>query len=116
MARPVDIAHSPKRNHLTVTWDDGSVSELPVPYLRGWCPCAACQGHGIEIAYRTPPEDISIQGLYEMGAYALGIRFSDGHDSGIYSWTWLKKIAPESEPEGLKHGRFVSERYEPPRS
>lgn len=113
MPRPVDIAHSGKRNALLVTWDDGATDELPVPYLRGWCPCAACQGHGSAAAYHEPPDGIRIQGMGEVGAYALGIRFSDGHDSGIYSWDWLQKISPRAEPTGLKHGAFVSGVYRP---
>jgi DUF971 family protein len=113
VAKPIDIAHSRSRNVLTVTWDDGVVSDLPAPYLRAWCPCAGCQGHGREIAFREPPPGITIEGLFEMGAYALGIRYSDGHDAGIYSWAWLRQIAPESPPEGYKRGRFVGKKYEP---
>ena len=106
MARPVDIAHVTADNQLVVTWDDGQVSRLPVPYLRAWCPCAGCQGHGVTVRYRDHGSDVRVQGLYEMGAYALGIRFSDGHDTGIYTWQWLRAIAPESPPRGLKRGTF----------
>lgn len=106
MGRPVDIAHSLGRNLLVITWDDEQRSELPIPYLRGWCPCAGCQGHGVEIRFQPVADDISATGLYEMGSYALGIRFSDGHDSGIFSWTWLRQLAPESAPGGLKQGSF----------
>jgi DUF971 family protein len=41
-----------------------------------------------------------------MGAYALAIRFSDGHDAGIFSWTWLRQLSPQTEPVGLKRGSF----------
>jgi len=111
MVAPVDIAHASLRNLLIVTWEDGLVSELPVRYLRGWCPCAQCQGHGIEIRYVEPAADVSIEDLFEMGAYALGIRFSDGHDSGIYSWSWLRRIAPETAPCGIKRGFFRGDTY-----
>jgi DUF971 family protein len=104
--QPVDIAHSLSKNTLVVTWDDGTSSELAIPYLRAWCPCAACQGHGDEIHFLPTPADITATGIYEMGAYAIGIRFSDGHDSGIFSWTWLRRLAPESEPRGNKRGSF----------
>ncbi|MFY0537382.1 gamma-butyrobetaine hydroxylase-like domain-containing protein [Nannocystis pusilla] len=41
---PVDIAHHVKEAVLEVTWDDGSTSRLSAALLRGWCPCATCQG------------------------------------------------------------------------
>ncbi len=108
MGRPVDIAHSLGRNALVITWEDGVTSELPIPYLRAWCPCAGCQGHGVEIRFHPVGDEIRAEGLYEMGAYALAIRFSDGHDTGIFSWTWLRHLAPESAPVGLKSGRFTA--------
>lgn len=112
MVAPIDIAHARGRNLLVITWEDSTVSELPVPYLRGWCPCAVCQGHGIEVHFREPTDTtIKITDLFEMGAYALGVRFSDGHDAGIYSWSWLRRIAPETPPEGLKYGWFRGDTY-----
>lgn len=111
--KPVDIAHSRRENALTITWDDGIVSRLEVPYLRGWCPCATCQGHGKRVKFREPPGPVTAEGIYEMGSYAIAVRYSDGHDAGIYSWTWLRRIAPESPPSGLKRGAFEGERYFP---
>jgi DUF971 family protein len=111
--KPVDIAHSRQRNLLSITWDDEVISELPVPYLRGWCPCAGCQGHGLEVRFQAPPDDVTATGLFEMGAYALGIRFSDGHDTGIFTWDWLRRISPESPPAGLKRGVFVGSEFTP---
>jgi DUF971 family protein len=109
--QPVDIAHHRRRNVLAIEWDDGVTSELPVPYLRGWCPCASCQGHGTTVRHQPPAGPVEIEGIYEMGAYAIAIRFSDGHDAGIFSWSWLRQIAPETPPLGLKHGAFVGSTY-----
>ena len=114
MSRPTDIAHSRKRNLLIVTWEDGTATELPVPYLRGWCPCASCQGHGTTANFQEAPEGITAEGLFEMGSYALGIRFSDGHDTGIFTWDWFRAIAAESDPPGLKYGSFAGGIYRPP--
>lgn len=113
---PVDIVHVRGRSLLIVTWEDRIVSEFPAAYLRGWCPCAICQGHGIEVRFRPHGEHIGIEGLFEMGAYAIGIRFSDDHDSGIFSWSWLRRISPESPPVGLKTGVFCGDTYSEPRS
>ncbi len=109
--KPVDIAHSKSRNCLIVTWEDGVESTLPVDYLRAWCPCATCQGHGTVVRHHPAPPETTIAGLAEVGAYALNIRFSDGHDDGIFTWEWLRSISAESEPKGYKHGRFESGVY-----
>lgn len=110
---PVDIVHDTKARTLSVTWQDERVSVLPVDYLRGWCPCAECQGHSNTIRYRPPSDALTIEDIWEVGAYAVGIRFSDGHDKGIYQWRWLRAIRPDAAPSGLKRGRFVGGRYEP---
>jgi DUF971 family protein len=106
VGRPVEIVHDKKRNQLTISWDDQSVSELPVPYLRSWCPCAGCQGHGGVVRCR-PVGGMTAEEVYEMGAYAICVRFSDGHDTGIYTWEWLRRIAPGSPPQGLKRGVYA---------
>lgn len=111
MPQPVDVAHSLGNNALQITWEDGIISALPIPYLRAWCPCAACQGHGAEIRYQPDVGDVRASELHEIGAYALGIRFSDGHDSGIFSWTWLRQLCPSEEPVGLKRGSFTAGRF-----
>ena len=111
MPRPVDIAHAPSENTLTITWEDGQTSLLPVSYLRGWCPCAECQGHSGRVQYRPVEGAVHAAGLYEMGAYALGIRFSDGHDAGIFTWEWLWRISPNSAPHGYKDGAFVDGKF-----
>jgi DUF971 family protein len=116
VVQPRDIAHSPTRNLLQVTWSDGTIDELAAPYLRAWCPCASCQGHGNVAAYHRADDDVRIEALTEIGAYALGIRFSDGHDSGIYTWEWLEKISPSRPPAGPKRGSFVAGHYRPPES
>lgn len=113
VVQPVDIALSRRKGLLTIEWEDGMVSELPLAYLRGWCPCAACQGHGTVVQFHPAPADIGLELMAEAGSYALHLRFTDGHDSGIYTWGWLRRIAPDSPPAGLKSGRFEGGRFEP---
>ena len=111
MPQPTDVALSNKQRTLSITWDDGDVAVLPIHYLRGWCPCASCQGHGTVVRYQPADETLEISNMYEAGAYALHIRFGDGHDSGIFSWEWLRRIAPQTAPEGLKTGTFENGRF-----
>jgi DUF971 family protein len=116
MPRPNEIVHHTKENRLTIVWDEGPESAFPISYLRGWCPCAECQGHGIIVRYQASG-DLAIEEMREIGSYALGIRFSDGHDSGIYTWDWLWRIAPESVPLGFKAGTLArGQPKEPPTS
>lgn len=114
--KPVDIAHSRKRNAVIVTWESGVESTFGVPYLRGWCPCAACQGHGNTTTFSAEYDSVTVESLHEIGAYALGIRFSDGHDAGIFTWEWLHSISEEAPPKGLKRGSFTGGHYSPPSS
>jgi DUF971 family protein len=94
MTAPLDIAHHVREDALELTWEDGLSARLPGPLLRGWCPCATCQGHSPGLRFHDPGP-VTIAGLAEVGAYALNIRFSDGHDTGIYSWEYLRKIDPQ---------------------
>ena len=110
MAKPTDIAHHLGDNCLIVTWEDGAEVRYPLPYLRAWCPCAGCQGHGNRTTYLSESQ-VSAVALEEVGAYALAITFSDGHDTGIYRWSWLRELAPDRPPLGLKRGFYESGRF-----
>jgi DUF971 family protein len=109
--QPVDVVLSKSQGVLSIEWEDGVVSRLPIPYLRGWCPCAACQGHGTVVEFHEADPGLGLEHMSEAGAYALYLRFADGHDSGIFTWTWLRQIAPETPPEGYKNGRFTDGRF-----
>lgn len=98
MSVPVDLAHHVRDNAIEVAWDDGLRARLPAPLLRGWCPCAACQGHSPGLRFHDHGDAITIAELHEVGAYALGVRFSDGHDSGIFTWSLLRQLAEGRDP------------------
>jgi DUF971 family protein len=97
-----------KDEGLTVHWSDGSRSFYPIGYLRRMSP-SADQKQLREEMERNPltvlPSGSASQGpLRAIGAemvgnYAIRIRFSDGHDTGIYSWQYLREIDPEARPE-----------------
>lgn len=106
MPAPVDVLWDRGRNELRITWEDGAESVLDCAYLRRWCPCAACQGHSGRVAFLPDVSDTVPRHIEEVGAYALKIDFADGHDSGIYSWTWLRRLDPTAPPVGPKSGVF----------
>ncbi len=98
MAVPIDLAHHVRENVLEIAWEDGLRARLPVPLLRGWCPCATCQGHAPGMRFKEPGPGITLVAADEVGSYALGMRFSDGHDGGIYTWSLLRQLAEGRDP------------------
>jgi DUF971 family protein len=83
---------------LEITWLDGHQSLYPFGYLRDACPCAACGSKpshgGIPAAlplYRGTPTPRQVE---HIGKYALQFIWNDGHDTGIYSFDYLREICP----------------------
>lgn len=75
---------------LEVGFDDGSSFRLPFELLRVYSPSAEVQGHGPgQEVLQTGKREVQIVSVETVGHYALQPRFSDGHDSGIYSWDYL---------------------------
>ena len=96
--RPTDLAFDNDGN-LMVRWDDGSADSKFAPvFLRGRCPCAGCveewTGKRV-VGEQQVPADIRPRGMHEVGRYAMQIQWSDGHDTGIYSWDYLLKLRNE---------------------
>lgn len=93
---------------LTVSWQDGGRSFYPVAYLRRMSPSAETRQLREEMA-KNPLTVLPSGGAGGqdgplraeeaelVGNYAVRIRFSDGHDTGIYSWRYLREIDPDRE-------------------
>ncbi len=95
LPRPIDVNVLQSEGVVVVTWNDDHVSRFALDYLRGHCPCAACQGHGGTHAFQEASGTaIELAAMDVVGAYAINFRFADGHDSGIYSHEHLVKICP----------------------
>jgi DUF971 family protein len=90
---PVEVRRVSDEHTLRISWDDGHVSNYPYAHLRGWCPCAGCQGHGGERHYVDAPASI-LERIVVVGSYALQLAWSDGHDMGIYSYRYLRELCP----------------------
>lgn len=76
---------------MEITWGDGHVSKLPHEVLRGFCPCATCQGHGGNIRY-VAGGNLEIRELAETGSYALTFVWGDQHQAGIYTFRYLRSL------------------------
>lgn len=89
-------------NTLTINWDDDSEDTYDIKYLRDECPCVNCKGETVLFESYIPMKAVfKPTGFYEIGKietlgnYALHITWKDGHNSGIYSYEYLKKLAAE---------------------
>ncbi|MFN7971785.1 MAG: DUF971 domain-containing protein [Acidobacteriota bacterium] len=81
--------------HLAITWADGRTSRLDVVELRRRCPCAQCvdEWSGRPLLDRTSiPDTVRPTNVRSVGLYAISIAFSDGHDSGIYTFELLRSL------------------------
>lgn len=90
---PTDIKLHQKSKVLEIHFDDGRNFDLPCEYLRVYSPSAEVRGHGPgQEVLQTGKENVSILSIRPVGNYAIAPTFTDGHDSGIYSWDTLYSL------------------------
>ncbi len=94
---PMELTLHAAQNTLTVKWEDNHVSVYGVRYLRGYCPCAHCQGHHAGWHFIPQEHEPQVESIAEVGNYALNIRYKGGHYTGIYSFDILRKLCPCDE-------------------
>ena len=94
-APPARIERLPQERALLIAWQDGRERRLNLVALRGECRCARCvdeiTGERILDLDGIDPE-VSITAMQLVGNYALKITWSDGHDSGLYTWPHLRSL------------------------
>ncbi len=87
---------------LAISWNDGSETFLAVEELRRACPCAACGGepdvlgHVVRPNVTYTPASFELKKFNIVGGYAVQPEWGDGHDSGLYSFQYLRRLAGES--------------------
>ena len=88
-----------KKDKLRITWEDSTEIILSLKYMRDQCPCAGCKGETILLkTYRPPaptvvtPEMYQVKNIEVVGDYAIQITWKDGHNTGIYSWDYIKQL------------------------
>lgn len=95
-SQPTEIKLHQVSNILEISFDDGSVFKLPCEYLRVYTQSAEAVGHapGQEVL-QVGKENVTIKEIKPIGNYAICPVFSDGHDTGIYTWDFLYKLGAE---------------------
>ncbi len=95
--QPTKVHYIDDEKVLRITFDDDEdkTYDFPTVYLRGYCPCALCQGHGggpPEWVAVTSKAQATVEDVTPVGAYAMCIVWADGHDTGIYTFESLAKM------------------------
>ncbi len=97
-ARPTEIKLHQISRVLEISFDNGCVFELPYEYLRVYTPSAEALGHGPgQEILQFGKEDVAIKEIKPVGNYGISPKFSDGHESGIYTWDLLYKLGKEQQ-------------------
>ena len=96
--RPTEIKLHQKSRLLEVAFDDGKRFSLPCEYLRVFSPSAEVRGHGPgQEVLQVGKRDVEIREIEPVGVYAVKLAFSDGHDTGLYSWEYLYELGEKQE-------------------
>lgn len=93
-----ELRLNPQKSQLSVTFTDGTVGLLPAEFLRVVSPSAEVQGHSPSERKLVPGKrDVTIRAIEPVGNYAVRLVFSDGHNTGLYSWQYLHEIALQKD-------------------
>lgn len=93
---PTEVRVNPARDRLSIGFDDGRSFSLDAEYLRVFSPSAEVQGHSPDQRVTVGgKKSVKIKGLESVGNYAVRIRFDDGHDTGLYAWSYLRELGQE---------------------
>jgi DUF971 family protein len=97
--QPTEIKLHQKSRVLEISFDDGNTFRLPYEFLRVYSPSAEVRGHGPgQEVLQTGKKNVEIARAEPVGSYAIQLCFSDGHETGIYSWDLLYQFGEQQEP------------------
>ena len=101
---PRELVVSKPERVLKIAFDDGSSFDLPAEYLRTQSPSAEVQGHS-ESQRQTVggKQMVAITGIEQVGNYAVKLLFDDGHDTGLFSWSYLHELGRDQDLRWKKY-------------
>ena len=95
---PTDIKLHKKTAVLELKYADGGIYTLPAEFLRVWSPSAEVRGHGAgQEVLQTGKKGVAIDTLEPVGNYGIKLHFSDGHNTGIYTWEYLREMSLQQQ-------------------
>lgn len=96
--QPTGLTVRKQSRVLEVEFDDGAAFSLPFELLRVWSPSAEVRGHGPgQETLQTGQRNVEITAVEPVGNYAIKPVFSDGHDTGIFSWDYLHHLGTDKD-------------------
>ena len=95
-AIPVEIRQIPVSKTLEISWSDGLISHFKDADLRCACRCTTCRQISSKQGAILCLEDIQIASISPVGSYAIQIEFNDGHDRGIFPWSYLRELGSQA--------------------
>jgi DUF971 family protein len=90
---PVDLEFDRRARVLRVRYEDGDTVCISFEKLRVESPSAEVQGHGGKKLKVTGKQNVGVVSAERVGTYAVRIVFDDGHETGIYTWAYLRELA-----------------------
>jgi DUF971 family protein len=94
--QPTSVTVHQASKVLEIGFDDGSSFRIPFELMRVYSPSAEVQGHGPgQEVLQTGKRDVIVTDIVPVGHYAVQPRFSDGHDTGIFTWAYLYELGAE---------------------
>jgi len=95
---PTELRLDKEKSILTVSYDDGQSFALPAELLRVLSPSAEVQGHSPDQRITVPgKKNVGIARIEPVGNYAVRIVFTDGHDTGLYVWEYLRELGERKD-------------------
>ena len=95
---PTDLRLRRQSRLLEITWADGTSYALSLELLRVYSPSAEVRGHGSgDRILQTGKKHVTISAVEPVGNYAVKLTFDDGHDTGIYTWEYLRELGEQGE-------------------
>ncbi|WP_297477386.1 DUF971 domain-containing protein [Ferrovum sp.] len=95
---PTEITLQQATRVLDITFSDGRQYRFPIEFLRVYSPSAEIRGHGPgQETLQTGKRQVGIQEIVPVGQYAIQLHFTDGHNTGIYSWDYLLDLGINQE-------------------
>jgi DUF971 family protein len=105
---PTEVRAPTGARMMEIDWSDETTSFLSHRLLRGFCPCAVCQGHHGPVGWVAgtdglPAAAFELRDLAASGQYALRMAWADGHNTGIYSFEYLRRLGAlhDERPEDV---------------
>ena len=97
--RPTGVRADRIKRVVTISWSDGKSCDYPFAGLRANCPCVECKGghegmgvpFDVDLLHSAQNDDLGLTQIARVGSYALQFSWSDGHDTGLYTWAYLRQ-------------------------